>query len=234
MVPNQVARELIITVPLPDDQGRRGDGRSKVRRFRSHWLELGHRLREFRARYGVTQAEIAALVGASNASTVAQWESGVNVPEGIRRERLVELLDGRCWPELRAAAIADDGLPQTWDRAVRWYRRASRERGPRTSVGVVVAAILEELRAVTSEQDLRRRYCERDGEWVRGVAARQRLREEHQADLRRIEDAAFGLRWLELAHGRRFDLCRSLVPQLPLGLLEEGHVNARAPSHRPY
>ena len=218
-MPNQVKRELVITVPLPDDKGRSGDGRSRVHRFRSHWLELGTRLVEFRARYGVTQAEIARAVGAGDASTVAQWESGASVPEGLRRERLVELLDGRLWPELRAAELVGDGLPISWDRGVRWYRRASRERGPRASAGTVVATILDELRAVASQQALRERYRDRDGEWARGVAARQGLGEEQQADLRRVEDAAFGLRWLELTHGRRFDLRRSLVPQLPLGLL---------------
>jgi hypothetical protein len=49
------------------------------------------------------------------------------VPEGIRRERLLELLEGRLWPELRAAAIAGDGLPEPWQRGARWYRRAARE-----------------------------------------------------------------------------------------------------------
>lgn len=63
---------------------------------------------------------------------------------------------------------------------------------------------------------MRQRYCE----WVRGVAARRGFGESHQVDLRRVEDAAFGLRWLELTHGLRFDLCRSLVSQLPLRLLE--------------
>ena len=182
-MPNQVARELVITVPLPNDKGRTGDGRPTVRRIRSHWLELGRRLRDFRARYGVTQTEVARAVGAGDASTVAEWESGVNVPEGIRREYLIELLEGRRW---------------------------------------------RELRAVASPQALRERYCERDGDWARGVAARQGRGEEHQADLRRVEDAAFGLRWLELAHGRRFDLRGSLVPQLPLALLDGETGDGRA------
>lgn len=38
-------------------------------------------------------------------------------------------------------------------------------------------------------------------------------------DLRRVEDAAYGLRWLELVHRLAFRLDRSLVPQLPLRLL---------------
>ncbi len=74
-MPNQVTRELVLTVPLPDDKGRRGDGRPKVHRFRSHWLELGRRLRDFRARYGVTQTEIARAIGAGDAST-----SGCSTP----------------------------------------------------------------------------------------------------------------------------------------------------------
>lgn len=146
-MPNQVARELVITVPLPDNKGRSGDGRSKVHRFRSHWLELGRRLRDFRARYGVTQTEVARAIGAGDASTVAQWESGVNVPEGIRREYLIELLEGRRWRELRAAASVGEGLPGSWQRGACWYRRASRERRSRETAGVVVVAILEELRA---------------------------------------------------------------------------------------
>ena len=218
-MPAHLARELVITVPLPQDRGRQGDARPKVHRFRSHWLELGRRLRAFRSRYGLTQDEVAAVVGAAEGSAVSQWECGDAVPDGIRRERLIHLLEGRLWPDLRVAALEGDRLPVSWDRGVRWYRRASRERMPRTSVGAVVGSILDQLRDVASQQALRERYCERDGDWVWGVAARQGLGEEHHADLRRIEDAAFGLRWLELAHGLRFDLRGSLVPQLPLALL---------------
>jgi hypothetical protein len=57
---------------------------------------------------------------------VTQWENGVNVPDGIRWERVVELLAGKRWPALRAAALAGAGLPVSWDRGVRWYRRAPR------------------------------------------------------------------------------------------------------------
>ena len=60
-----------------------------------------------------------------------------------------------------------------------------------------------------------------DGEWVRGVAVRCGLAEEHPADLRRIEDAAYGLRWLEIEHDRQFNLRNSLVPQLSLDLLDQ-------------
>jgi hypothetical protein len=50
------------------------------------------------------------------------------------------------------------------------------------------------------------------------VAARQGPGEGNGADARRIEHAAHGLRWLELAHGLRLDLGRSLVPQRALGV----------------
>jgi hypothetical protein len=43
--------------------------------------------------------------------------------------------------------------------------------------------------------------------------------------LRRMEDAAYGLRWLETAHGWRCDLNASLVAQLPLGWLESTAVH---------
>jgi DNA-binding transcriptional regulator YiaG len=80
---------------LPYEKGLLVDGRTKIQQFRSHWQELGSRLREYRSRYGLTQVEIARAVGAAGASSVAQWESGTTVPDGIRREHLVDLLEGR-------------------------------------------------------------------------------------------------------------------------------------------
>lgn len=195
IVSDHVARELVIIVPLPEDTGLRGDGRPKVRRFRRYQVELGERLATFRERYGVTQAEVARAVGARDHSAVSQWEGGVNVPEGMLRERLAELLDGRLWPDLRTAMIPGDGLPEPWDRAVRWYRRASRERRPREAAGIVIATVLDELRGVEARDRLRMHYCKRDGEWVRGVAERCGLVDDGRADLRRFEDAAYGLRW---------------------------------------
>ena len=161
---------------------------------------------------------------------MTQWENGVNVPDGVRRERVVELLAGKRWPALRAAALVGrgEGLPVSWDRGVRWYRRASRERGPRETLGRTVAALLDELRAVVWPEELRQAYCERDGEWAPSVAARQRLGEQHHADVRRLEDAAFGLRWLELIHGVRYDLRRTLASQIPLNLLDEEPPDATA------
>jgi transcriptional regulator with XRE-family HTH domain len=49
-----------------------------VHRFRSQWLELSRRLRNVRARYGLTQDEVAAVVGANDGTALAQWENGTN------------------------------------------------------------------------------------------------------------------------------------------------------------
>src|SRR5262249_22796633 len=149
IVSTHAGRELVITVPLPEDTGRRADARPKVHRFRSQRLELGQRLRAFRARYGLTQDEVAALVGAKERTTLARWGDGTNT-DGMRRERLIELLDGRLWPELRASIIAGNGMPSRWNQGVRWYRRVSGERGRRSRAGAVVAAILGDLRALGS------------------------------------------------------------------------------------
>jgi hypothetical protein len=70
-------------------------------------------------------------------------------------------------------------------------------------------------------------YLERDGEWAHALADQRGLGSTCRADLRRIEDAAHGLRWLEVVHGQRFDLSRSLVPQLPLALLDANSRDER-------
>ncbi len=82
-----------------------------------------------------------------------------------------------------------------------------------------MAAIFDKLRALGTPEALRRRYVERDGEWVHTITDQRGLGDPCRADLRRIEDAAYGLRWLEVTHGVRLDLRRSLVPQLLRGLL---------------
>lgn len=225
-MPDHAQRELVITIPLPNDQGLTGDGRPKVRRFRSHFLDLGQRLRAFRTEHDLTQDEVAWVVGASDRSAVAQWELGVTVPEGVRCEQVQALLDGRLWPEVRAAMIQGEGMPERWVRAARWYRRASRERLRRDTVGVVVATVLEHLRTVEALEGLRQRYCVDDGDWVHALAT-QRLPEVLEvSDLRRAEDAAYGMRSLEIRYGLRLDLGRSLVRQVPLTLLDEpvGHT----------
>lgn len=209
-------------MPLPEDKGLKGDGRAKIRRFRSRLLDLGQRLREFRREHNLTQAEVAQVVGAGSEATVCQWESGVNVPDGSRRERLAELLEGKLWRAFRELVTQGDCMPRRWNEAVRWYRRESRERSPRQTVGAVIAVALEELHAVEQLGGLRRRYCEDHSSWIRGVVEKVYSGSELQVNLRRLEDAAYGVRWLELAYGLRFDLGRSLVGQVPLALLGDG------------
>jgi transcriptional regulator with XRE-family HTH domain len=207
----------VVTVALPEDRGLRGGG-ARVRRFRSHLVELGARLRDFRLRYGLTQAAVAGVIGLGARSAICRWETGAAVPDGVPRERLKDLLAGRLWPDLRAAAITGPGLPGPWEQAVRWYRRGSRERRLRETAGTIVTAILNELRAAESTEGLRRWYVEHDGDRARGVAATQRISEPDAGWVRRIEDAAYGLRWLELTHGVLLDPRRSLAAQLPPGL----------------
>jgi hypothetical protein len=95
-----------------------------------------------------------------------------------------------------------------------------------------MAAILDDLRAVGAVDALRRRYAERDGEWAHAVADQRGLGERYRPDVRRIEDAAYGLRWLAVPQGSRFDLRRSLVPQPPLALLD-GQTGDTIPDQRP-
>ena len=114
-------------------------------------------------------------------------------------------------------------MPPRWAQAVRWYRRASRERARRAVEGAAIAALLEDLRDSHRPDVLRRRYAAAGPGW--GHGAERSLAPitgpgvsgaggAGGAALRRIEDAAFGLRWLEIARGTRFDPSRSLVHQL--------------------
>jgi hypothetical protein len=95
-------------------------------------------------------------------------------------------------------------------------RLARRARG---TFGVAVAAFLEELRGVASAAGLRDHYRARDIALARANAEQCGLDREDGLAVRRSEDSAYGLRWLELAHGLPIQLDRSLIPQLPPGLL---------------
>ena len=215
-------------MPLPENRGRRVAAPPKVHRFRSHWLELGRRLRAFRERHALTQAEVAAAVGAGAKTTVTQWETGARIPEGVLRERVEALASGRVWPTLRQAAVAADGagrgtgagMPAQWEAAVRWYRRASRERAVRAALGSAIAAGLDALRAVDRPEELRARYLA-GGAWGSALPRDAAPAAAAPAAARRVEDAAFGLRWIELACGLRIDPSRSLVPQFSLPLLRQ-------------
>ena len=82
-----------------------------------------------------------------------------------------------------------------------------------------MAAVLGELRGIATLEGLLGHYRGRDGDWVRAILDPLDPDAGSAADLRRVEDAAYGLRWLALAHGLAFRLDRSLIPQLPLRLL---------------
>ena len=178
--------------------------------------------------HALTQAEVAAAVGASDESAVSQWETGIAVPDGLRRERLTELLEGRLWSRLRAALVAGEGMPDRWTEAVRRYRRASRERGQRAGVGAVVAALLASLRDTGSPGGLRERYREGPAGWASGLSAGLVPAGLSAAELRQAEEAAYGLRWLELARGGVLDPQRLLVHQLPPALLNQSQGETRS------
>ncbi|MDQ3809618.1 MAG: hypothetical protein M3336_04945, partial [Chloroflexota bacterium] len=51
-------------------------------------------------------------------------------------------------------------------------------------------------------EGLRRQYVDRNGEWAHALADGRGLGDACRAVLRRIEDAAYGLRWLEVRYFR--------------------------------
>jgi hypothetical protein len=78
---------------------------------------------------------------------------------------------------------------------------------------------LEALVGVHRPEELRARYLGAVGPWGCSVLPDARPASAAPTDVRRADEAAFGLRWLELTAGLRFGLRRSLVPQLPLAFL---------------
>jgi hypothetical protein len=102
---------------------------------------------------------------------VAEWENGVSVPSGLRKRRLIELLEGKRWRVLREAVTAGGGMPQRWQHTVRRYRRASREVTHRRTLGEVVHATLEETRELLTIEELRDHYRERHDGWPATLGA---------------------------------------------------------------
>jgi len=101
--------------------------------------------------------------------------------------------------------------------AVRWYRRASRECARRATEGAAIAALPADLRDTHRPDVLRQRYAVAGTGRAPGTAADPRLTAAglRPATLRQVEDAAIGLRWLEIAGGLLVDPRTSLIPQLP-------------------
>ncbi len=92
--------------------------------------------------------------------------------------------------------VQGNGLPARWERAVRWYRRALRERQRRETEGVVVVAELKLLCSVLTVEALKKRYCERTKGWADELLAPPNP--SRQSGRRCAEDIAFGPRWLEI------------------------------------
>jgi len=87
-------------------------------------------------------------------------------------------------------------------------------------VGAAVAVILDDLQVIVLPAPHRRHDGARDGDGAHGVAGRSGFGEEYGSDLRWVEDAAHGLRRIEVVHNVRFLLERSLAHYPSLGLLD--------------
>jgi transcriptional regulator with XRE-family HTH domain len=107
-------------VPLPCDRRQPESTLPKQHRFRALDVALAASIQLFRTEHDLTLAEVASAVGAANQSAVSQWENGINVPSGVRKRRLIDLLAGKNWKSLRAKGIEEDGLRTRWRQAVRW------------------------------------------------------------------------------------------------------------------
>jgi DNA-binding transcriptional regulator YiaG len=211
---DELTREFIIVVPLPSERLRPDSTLPKQHRYRALEVALAARIASFRAEHDLFQGEVSAAVGAGNKSVVAEWERAATVPSGLRKRRLIELLEGRQWTVLREAVVVGEGMPQRWQHAVRWYRRGSRELRNRRTVGEVILMTMEETRGLTTTDELRRHYRERNRGWSANAATPMPA----GATVRRAEDAACGLRWIEIVGGKTLDPRRSLVSVVPIQL----------------
>jgi transcriptional regulator with XRE-family HTH domain len=213
---DEPGREFVIRVPLPSERLRPDSTLPKQHRYRALDVALAASIEPFRTEHDLTLAEVALAVGAANPSVVSQWEKGINVPSGVRKRRLIELLEGKRWELLREAVIDCEGMPQQWRQAVRWYRRASRGVLNRRTVGEVIVATLAETRALTTINELRQHYRERDSGWSANPATPMPA----GATPRLAEDAAYGMRWMEIVREVRLDPRYSLVHAVPLKLID--------------
>jgi len=74
---DEPSREFVIVVPLPSERLRLDSTRPKQHRYRALDVALAGRLQSFRAEHELSQAEVAAAVGAGNKSVVAEWENAL-------------------------------------------------------------------------------------------------------------------------------------------------------------
>ncbi len=204
---NELTREFVIVVPLPSERLRPDSTLPKQHRYRALDVALAASIEPFRTEHDLTLAEVASVVGAATPSVVSQWENGINVPSGDRKRRLIGLLEGKRWRLFREAVTGGEGMPMSWQQAVRWYRRASRGVLNRRTVGEVIVATPAETRGLTTINDLRQHYRERDSGWSANPATPMPT----GTTARLAEDAAYGLRWTEIVSGITVDPRGSLV-----------------------
>jgi transcriptional regulator with XRE-family HTH domain len=102
---DEPSREFVIMVPFPSERLRPASTLLKQHRYRALDIALAASIEPFRIEHDLTLAEVALAVGAANSSLVSQWENGITVPSGLRRRRLIELLEGKRWKLLRGAVI---------------------------------------------------------------------------------------------------------------------------------
>ena len=98
---------------------------------------------------------------------------------------------------------------------MRWYERAARDVPARATWDVPIRRMLDSLQTAEDLAGLRLAYVDA------GPTGSAFARTGAGAVERRIEDAAFGRRWLEIAQAGRFDLNTSLARQLPLERLND-------------
>jgi transcriptional regulator with XRE-family HTH domain len=92
---DELSREFVIVIPLPGERLRPDSTLSKQHRYRALDVVLAASIEPFRTENDLTLADVALAVGAANPSVVSQWETGINVPSGVRRRRLQRDLDAR-------------------------------------------------------------------------------------------------------------------------------------------
>ena len=99
----------------------------------------------------------------------------------------------------------EEEMRDVWKSALEWYiYYADREK--KAKFALVIMAVKDKLGHITTKAELAQHYMHTDGiceDVVKGL-----FPDELWLDCRRTEDVAYGLRCLELATGKRFDLMR--------------------------
>jgi antitoxin CcdA len=121
---------------LLEENGKRR--RPVVRARRSIKTELGARIRAARKLKGLSQAELARLLGGLNPSAVGQWELGLTEPG---KQRLVQLSEALDLPLEALLRVADWG--KTPETAVHATSSGGSARTGRTAVDLDAALVAQ-------------------------------------------------------------------------------------------